>query len=50
MLAPLTGCYSHVVKASGPTSKQYDIYEPNGPEDNQGILENLGKKKEKQAR
>lgn len=27
--ATFGGCYRHVVKASGPTSKQYDIYEPN---------------------
>lgn len=27
--APLAGCYSHVVRASGPGSEQHKIYESN---------------------
>jgi hypothetical protein len=44
--AAFGGCYSHVVKASGPTSKSYDVYEPNVPDDQiDGVIFGSGKKK-----
>jgi hypothetical protein len=46
--AAFSGCYRHVVKASGPTSKSYDVYEPNVPDDQiDGVIFGSGKKKSK---
>ncbi len=30
-LPALTGCYRHVVSASGPNAESYDLHEPNNP-------------------